>query len=58
MLTFIMEEPDADAGKDRGHTMPFHSDMIFQMNKTVINDFFFCNDEEALTGEGKSQGRD
>lgn len=29
MLNFIMQEPEADADRDRGHTIPFHSDMIF-----------------------------
>jgi hypothetical protein len=29
MLSFITEEPAADADKVRGHVMPFHADMIF-----------------------------
>lgn len=29
MLDFILQEPEADADKDRGHTLPFYSDMIF-----------------------------
>jgi len=41
MLTFITDEPAADADRDRGHAMPFHADMVFQMDKSVINDRFF-----------------
>ena len=41
MLQFIMEEPPSNADKERGHAIPFHSDMIFQYNKTAINAKFF-----------------
>jgi len=41
MLKFITEEPPSDADQDRGHAIPFHSDMIFQYNKTSINAKFF-----------------
>ena len=44
MLTMIMNEPPDDCDKDRGHTMPFHTDMIFQMNKSVINARFFTGE--------------
>ena len=41
MLKFITEEPAADASKDRGHSVPFFSDMVFSYNKAVINAKFF-----------------
>ena len=41
MLEFITSEPESDADKERGHAIPFHSDMIFQFNKAAINDQFF-----------------
>ena len=41
MLLFIIEEPLPDADHDRGHSIPFHSDMIFQFNKEHINAKFF-----------------
>ena len=44
MIEFITVEPPQDADKDRGHSIPFHSDMIFQFNKCVINYKFFNND--------------
>ena len=41
MLKFIIKEPEGDADKARAHTIPFHSDMLFQLNKTAINAKFF-----------------
>ena len=41
MLTMITEEPASDASRDRGHAMPFHTDMIFGFNKACINAKFF-----------------
>jgi hypothetical protein len=29
MLEMITQEPAVDVDKERGHSMPFHSDMIF-----------------------------
>ena len=46
MLDFITKEPAADADKERGHAIPFHSDMIFQLNKSVINAKFFLNEAQ------------
>ena len=46
MLEFIIKEPASDADKTRGHAIPFHSDMIFQYNKSVINAKFFLNEDQ------------
>ena len=46
MLRLITDEPAGDAGQDRGHSMPFYSDMIFQYNKRAINEKFFCSESE------------
>lgn len=49
MLEFITVEPASDAEQERGHSIPFHSDMIFQYNKAVINAKFFQSEtQEAL----------
>ena len=45
MLEMITQEPSEDADRERGHSMPFHSDMIFQLNKTSINARFFKCDQ-------------
>jgi len=46
MLSYILEEPGADSGQDRGHSIPFFSDMVFSFNKAVINDLFFSPEVE------------
>lgn len=56
MLSFIIEEPDADAGQDRGHSMPFYSDMIFSFNKGAINSKFFRSEAQDLALKGEAQG--
>ena len=53
MIKFITEEPKNDASKELGHTIPFHSDMIFQYNKAAINIQFFTVDEDP-ENSGKS----
>lgn len=50
MLEFITREPsDSDANQERGHAIPFHSDMIFQYNKKAINAKFFQSAEALET---------
>ena len=46
MLEFIIKEPAPDADKTLGHAIPFHSDMIFQYNKSAINAKFFLNEAQ------------
>lgn len=46
MLQFITAEATSDADQQRGHTIPFHTDQIFQFNKAVINEKFFSSEEE------------
>ena len=46
MLKYITEMPPEDCSKDRGYTLPFHSDMIFQFQNKKINDKFFSQDSE------------
>ena len=46
MLEFIIKEPAPDADKTLGHAIPFHSDMIFQYNKSAINAKFFLNEDQ------------
>ena len=46
MLQFITTEPDNDATKERGKTIPFHSDMIFRYNKKPINAIFFQDESQ------------
>ena len=46
MIEFITAEPPQDADRDRGHSIPFHSDMILQFNKAVINAKFFYPDSD------------
>jgi len=48
-MSFITVEPKTDADKMRGHAMPFHADMIFQLNKTVINARFFESESQELS---------
>ena len=47
MLKYITEMPPEDCSKDRGYTLPFHSDMIFQFQNKKINDKFFAHDSES-----------
>ena len=46
MLEFIIKEPAEGANKDLGHSIPFHSDMIFQFNKEHINAKFFKSEAQ------------
>ena len=46
MLSMITEEPASDASRDRGHAMPFHTDMIFGFNKACINAKFFQSESQ------------
>ena len=43
MLKYITELPPEDCNKKRGHTLPFHCDMIFQFQNKKINDRFFAS---------------
>ena len=43
MLKYITELPPEDSNKKRGHTLPFHCDMIFQFQNKKINDRFFAS---------------
>ena len=56
MLEFIIKEPPQDTSddKNRGHTIPFHSDMIFQYNKKAINAKFFLSAEALEAQQAKS----
>ena len=63
MLHYISVEPVADADHNRGHVMPFHSDMIFQYNKSNINAAFFQSEADSAAekdkdGKGGSGGKD
>ena len=54
MLEFIIREPppidNNSDDKNRGHAIPFHTDMIFQYNKKAINAKFFLS-AEALEAQ-------
>ena len=47
MLRYITEMPPEDCSKDRGYTLPFHSDMVFQFHNKKINEKFFTHDSES-----------
>ena len=47
MLDFIIKEPQADeTDQDRGHSIPFHSDMVFSFGKAHINGKFFRSEAQ------------
>ena len=47
MLEFIIKEPQAnEADQVRGHSIPFHSDMVFQFGKEHINGTFFRSEAQ------------
>ena len=41
MLRYITELPPENCNAIRGHTLPFHCDMIFQFQNKKINERFF-----------------
>ena len=58
MLEFITTEPENDATKERGKTIPFHSDMIFRYNKKPINAIFFQDESQDARGSSAGQTKD
>ena len=46
MLRYITEVPPEDCSKERGYSLPFHSDMVFQFQNKKINEKFFSFDSE------------
>ena len=58
MLEFITMEPENDATKERGKTIPFHSDMIFRYNKKPINAIFFQDESQDARGSSAGQTKD
>ena len=47
MLRYITEMPPEDCSRDRGYSLPFHSDMVFQFHNKKINEKFFSRDAES-----------
>ena len=47
MLSYVTVEPEIDT-EDRGHKIPFFSDMLFSYNKRSINDLFFRSQAEDM----------
>ena len=47
MLRYITEMPPEDCSRDRGYSLPFHSDMVFQFHNKKINAKFFALDSET-----------
>ena len=51
MLSYVTVEPEIDT-EDRGHKIPFLSDMLFSYNKRSINDLFFRSQAEDMGNPG------
>ena len=57
MLEFIIKEPQAnEADQDRGHSIPFHSDMVFQFGKEHINGTFFRSEAQDRLLQSQALG--
>lgn len=46
MLSYIIEEPGEESSHERGHSIPFFSDMAFSYNRISINNLFFRSEAQ------------
>jgi hypothetical protein len=58
MLEFIIKEPPQsdETDQERGHSIPFHSDMVFRLNKQHINAKFFRSEAQEQLEASRALG--